>query len=227
MGGVLGHLMSAARLVHVARVCNRRYGWRRRLVARSFLPPVPFLVVPCRAFAASSGGRKSNAQQAEEEQEESGAREDSVDGDKPMSTVSRVVLPVALGVVIATVGVSYAVGSSRLAAFREEVGREIQQGCPEIPEGALKALADVPIREFETNRLRAEVEWRGEAAAGQWRLEVQASRTSALVAWQVTSLNVLRASTTSLGSGLAPQTRQWSADARGQVRWQEVWQSRH
>lgn len=207
--------MSVAHLSCVVRTSTRSSFWRRRLIARSCLPRAAALAVPCRTFAASSGGRKSNTEKASEQ---------SDDGGEAESTVSRLFLPAALGAVGAMFAVSYALGSSRLAALREQATRELQQGCPEIPAGAMQALAEAPVREFETNRLRVEVEWHGETA-GQWRLEVHACRSSALVAWQVTSLKAFRASATSLGAGLAPQTRQWKADARGPVRWQEVWQS--
>lgn len=139
-------------------------------------------------------------------------------------------LPATAG---AVAGVGRFAGSMREASLKDEATQELREQCPELPCEALDAIRATPAREYETNRLRLEVEWAAGASTGpdevaalafpKWQVMVEAVRDSPLAPWRLTALRASRAlrARPSFEQGqLPPQTRFWGSA----LEWQIVWQ---
>lgn len=109
--------------------------------------------------------------------------------------------------------------------FRDEVIHDLREGCPDIPEGAITALSATRARQYETNRLRLEVQWTADTTgAATWRIEVRGSRPNLSKPWLVTELRALTARVTERSPDTPPpQTRFWDSQAP-QLQWETVWQ---
>jgi len=135
-------------------------------------------------------------------------------------------LVVAIPVAIAAGAAASTASDSRFERqFKESLVAELQEGCPEVPQDVLEALVSSAGKQYETNRMRIEVQWPTNGGeAPQWRCEVLAKRSSFLQSWSPTLISVSRAVVDRQGyaGGLPPQTRNWDTRAPP-VTWQPYW----
>lgn len=123
---------------------------------------------------------------------------------------------------LAYAGTSIVADTVLESRLKEEVIRDLQQSCPDVPEEAFEALRQVRACQYETNHVKLQVEW--PASGPQWRIEVLAERQTSFSPqpWSVTKLKMLSARAGMHNGELPPQTRNW--DFRVQpVQWDLLW----
>lgn len=132
-------------------------------------------------------------------------------------------LPATVGTIVGMRRYSETVKETHM---KDEAASELQASCPTVPVDAVDAMRLAPAREFETNRLRLQVEWPPTSAGGpEWQLNVTATRDSPFQPWHVDSIRASQGiRTPEKGNIPPPQTRQWRADATSSLEWVTVWQ---
>lgn len=103
---------------------------------------------------------------------------------------------------------------------KDEVIRDLHTGCPNVPAAAIEALKGARLCQYETNRMRLQLEWPAENP--QWRIQVLGERPLVSQPWSVTNLAVSSAKASIDNQRLPPQTRNWESRVQP-VQWEIVW----
>lgn len=115
--------------------------------------------------------------------------------------------------------------------LREEAAASLAEGCAALPGDVVAAVRQVGRgREYETNRMSMDLEWRpadAESQRPQWRVEVLATRPSKFRPWTLSTLRAYQAeeAAQSSSAGPPPQSRYWEPNSPGPLTWKLVWQA--
>jgi len=102
-----------------------------------------------------------------------------------------------------------------------EVLQDLRKDCADIPEEVLSALQAASVKQYETNRMRLDVQILNEyASSGQFRVVVMGSRENMSQPWSISSIEVLRGVKEGSGSQPPPQCRYWDSEP---LRWELMW----
>eukprot|EP00929_Paragymnodinium_shiwhaense_P121271 TRINITY_DN93430_c0_g1_i1.p1 TRINITY_DN93430_c0_g1~~TRINITY_DN93430_c0_g1_i1.p1 ORF type:complete len:249 (-),score=41.67 TRINITY_DN93430_c0_g1_i1:90-836(-) len=209
--------------------CGRNAGYaKRRFAMPAAQVEAPLGSVPGRhpcfgraaSFASEATGEdaSSKTEQGAKAEGSSDKTEEAEGGGLFMPIVGG-----AAGVLILGGGLTWYSQSAAERTMRDEVTKELQEKCPDIPADKIaEAIAAARMREFETNKLQFEVSIDG--GATRHYIIGQARRKWSWEALNVTYLEVLRGDEAGLGGAPGappPQVRNWSVD--DQLRWRSVY----
>lgn len=178
--------------------------------------------LPTRQYAA--GASSSSKAKGDEEGKTDDADKEQAKTDTERSLPSWVFFLLGPGTV-ASIAVLVALTRRKNEdQFREAAHKEFEEGCPELPKGALEALLAARVVERETNHAICSSSWVQQETMAHWRLEVHARRSSPWQSWNIVLLRASRGTevTSAAGEPLA-QVRHWNPQAV-QVEWRLVWE---
>lgn len=111
--------------------------------------------------------------------------------------------------------------------FRAEIIQDLARECPAIPSSVIEALEATSARQYETNRVRLELQCPADKdASGNWRIVAFGTRDHMSQRWCITSLEAshgVMETQTHLQGLPPPQTRFWDGDAIP-IRWEMMYQ---
>merc|ERR1711924_516504 len=106
--------------------------------------------------------------------------------------------------------------------FRSDVINELIAAHPDIPADVLELLQAAPVQEFETNRIRMEIQCPNDPSKTiRWRITAYGKRDHTCQSWSVKKLQLSKGVEDShdFSCGLPAQTCDWDCNAVP-VRWE-------